>query len=250
MSCTESQPQQSSAERHAAASATNDGEQLRGTRDASRKRQQAPRPAEMFDCVATAAEVSQRGLRGSPMTVAVGTLSGSAGDADTAVFADGAGPLALAHEHSVLVVSMKQRRRGVCGLAVASASPADRSPGGPQALAWLFVAAGSPAAVEVPWEVWSAVVGALGRSRVLSEGTKNRVLSLLFDIPERIVCPLTRVTITEGMDAVSAPDGRVYGRRAIMHWLFRKMASPVTRQPMYISDLTPWPAPGPQRPHL
>eukprot|EP00727_Mastigamoeba_balamuthi_P009438 m51a1_g5116 hypothetical protein (229) ;mRNA; f:354189-358082 len=168
----------------------------------------------------------------------------------SAVFADGAGPLALAHEHSVLVVSLEQRRRGVCGLAVASASPVDRSPGGPQALAWLFVAAGSPAAVEVPREVWSAVVGAVGRSRVLSEGTKNRVLSVLFDIPERFVCPLTRVTITEGMDAVSAPDGRVYVRRAIVHWLFRKMASPVTRKPMYIRQLVPWPALSPQKPHL
>ena len=54
-------------------------------------------------------------------------------------------------------------------------------------------------------------------------------------IAESLTCPITGIIMK---DPVSATDGRTYERSAITEWLGRNQISPITRQPMYIKDLT------------
>ena len=54
-------------------------------------------------------------------------------------------------------------------------------------------------------------------------------------IAESLTCPITGIIMN---DPVSATDGRTYERSAITEWLGRNQISPITREPMYIKDLT------------
>ena len=51
---------------------------------------------------------------------------------------------------------------------------------------------------------------------------------------EPIICPITQDTPE---DPVLAPDGNIYDREAITHWLNQNPTSPVTREPMFIHQL-------------
>ena len=55
------------------------------------------------------------------------------------------------------------------------------------------------------------------------------------NIAESLTCPITGIIMT---DPVSASDGRTYERSAITEWLGRNQVSPITRDPMFIKDLT------------
>ena len=62
--------------------------------------------------------------------------------------------------------------------------------------------------------------------------TKNNNTTM--EIPETLICPISGTIFN---DPVSGPDGYTYERNQIEIWLKKNGTSPITRQPMNISDL-------------
>jgi hypothetical protein len=56
------------------------------------------------------------------------------------------------------------------------------------------------------------------------------------EIPSKFVCPLTLNVMTE---PVMTKEGHSYERSAILTWLSKHNTSPLTREPLYISQIVP-----------
>ena len=58
-------------------------------------------------------------------------------------------------------------------------------------------------------------------------------------IVDDMVCPITHVHVTKLNEPVCAPDGYTYEKKSIETWLLKHGTSPMTRNPMRVTDLVP-----------